>query len=335
MPNTPSLPGELRPGILAQLYYVNTLGGKLPKQADFMDSFFPGLLIEELPSDGKTKEEARFDDQRLIIKAVKYNGRFHIGGERRITQILGRLTGTAKGSQEKERSTAHRMQIRACDDLIADPAYLKYIRDLNTERILKLTDEQQELFVRNLDSYLGSAIEYRTGQSFDERQSELFPIGDEVLEILFTNVGYQWDIGTFESFGNVFTWLLLAALLRDQMPRLNAKYLSTFEPRTPEDADRITKEDLEEGELFYSGDDIDNRFSGVEWYCDRCGEHLNGQPGFDDHAKYWICQKCGYKNPINMDAIYNCEKEYQNGSAPVNREEFFRALKERTEELNQ
>lgn len=53
---------------------------------------------------------------------------------------------------------------------------------------------------------------------------------------------------------------------------------------------------------FYDGDDLDKRFPGVDWYCDRCGEYLNDQPGFDDHLHTWKCTRCGYENRIEMDS---------------------------------
>lgn len=329
----PHLTGDLRLGTLAELYYVHTLGEKLPKQADLIDRFFPGLLMEEIPSDGKSKKEPVFDDQSLRIRAVKYHGRFYIGGEKRCTQILGRLTGTAKGSQEKERSTARRIQVHAADMLVERPDYMRYIRDLGRSRLLDMNPAQLNIFVDALADYINALEQRRDSQSAEEKQAELFPIEDEVFEILITNVFYQWNIRTIDGLANVFTWLLLGSFLRGQVRRIHVKYLSTFEPRIPDDPARITKEDLAEGESFYEGDDLDRRFPGIEWYCDRCGEHLNEQPGFDDRQSFWICKKCGCKNPLNMDNIYNCEMEYQNGSAPVDREDFFRALKERRQEL--
>lgn len=47
----------------------------------------------------------------------------------------------------------------------------------------------------------------------------------------------------------------------------------------------------------------DERFPDVDWYCDRCGEHLNYQSGFDDHKYTWKCTYCGYKNSISKDNI--------------------------------
>lgn len=54
-----------------------------------------------------------------------------------------------------------------------------------------------------------------------------------------------------------------------------------------------------------------DRFPYVEWYCDRCGSHLNDQIGFDDHHYIWKCKECGYKNSISHDDIFESEDEFQ------------------------
>lgn len=328
------LPGDLRLGVIGNLYYETVLHQKMPKQLDLLDSFFPHLFIEEIPSSGEEKRDAEFDDQNFLIRAVKYHGHYYVGGSKRVTQILGRLIGTAKGSQEKERNTAARLQAWAADLFVASPKLMQSIRDVNLKKILDMSEDEIDRLIDALSNYLEAIIDHRQNQSFDEQHSGLFPIGDEVLDILLTNVSYQWSIGTYESLGNVFTWLLLGALLRNHLPRIASVYLSTFEPRIPEDDARITHEDIEKNGSYYDGDDLDRRFPGIEWYCDRCGEHLNDQPGFDDHQHYWTCTKCGYKNRLSIDDIYNCEMEYQNGSAPVDKEDFCRALKERADQLH-
>lgn len=45
------------------------------------------------------------------------------------------------------------------------------------------------------------------------------------------------------------------------------------------------------------------RFTGIEWFCDRCNACLNYQHGFDDHHYVWKCTECGYKNSISSDNI--------------------------------
>lgn len=53
------------------------------------------------------------------------------------------------------------------------------------------------------------------------------------------------------------------------------------------------------------------RFPDVDWYCDRCGEHLNGQAGFDDHRYTWSCEGCGHKNSISRANIYESHEDFK------------------------
>ncbi len=85
---------------------------------------------------------------------------------------------------------------------------------------------------------------------------------------------------------------------------------------------------------YYEGDDLDRRFPGIDWYCDRCEDYLNDQPGFDDHLPVWKCTRCGYKNCIDIDNINHSEQDYRDGLPPLDPEKFYRALKERTDELD-
>lgn len=57
----------------------------------------------------------------------------------------------------------------------------------------------------------------------------------------------------------------------------------------------------------------DERFPDVDWYCDRCGEHLNNQSGFDDHKYTWKCEACGHKNSISSDNIYESHEDFRGG----------------------
>ncbi len=45
------------------------------------------------------------------------------------------------------------------------------------------------------------------------------------------------------------------------------------------------------------------RFPGIDWWCDRCGSHLNEQRGFSDRKYIWKCKECGYKNSISRTNI--------------------------------
>ena len=48
---------------------------------------------------------------------------------------------------------------------------------------------------------------------------------------------------------------------------------------------------------------MEERFPGIDWYCDKCHAYLNSQPGFNDHRYIWQCSECGYKNSISLANI--------------------------------
>ena len=48
---------------------------------------------------------------------------------------------------------------------------------------------------------------------------------------------------------------------------------------------------------------MEERFPGIDWYCDRCHAYLNGQYGFNDRKYIWKCTECGYKNSISLANI--------------------------------
>lgn len=60
------------------------------------------------------------------------------------------------------------------------------------------------------------------------------------------------------------------------------------------------------------------RFPDVDWFCDRCNEHLNSQEGFDDNKYTWKCQDCGHKNSISRDNIFSSSEDYFGGADPIN-----------------
>ena len=57
---------------------------------------------------------------------------------------------------------------------------------------------------------------------------------------------------------------------------------------------------------------MNERFPGIEWFCDRCGACLSDQEGFDDHKYVWKCSACGHKNSISSDSIYESEENFRN-----------------------
>ncbi|ODA73264.1 hypothetical protein APS67_002527 [Streptomyces sp. AVP053U2] len=55
---------------------------------------------------------------------------------------------------------------------------------------------------------------------------------------------------------------------------------------------------------------MSGRFPEVDWFCDRCHEHLNNQSGFDDNKYTWKCTDCGHKNSISKDNIYESHEKF-------------------------
>lgn len=119
---------DLRFGSIVAIYY-NLKDEKIPKQMDLLDTWFPGLIILEMESDGKTKVPAEYVDREYMIHAVRYNGKLYSGESKRVSQILGRLIGTASGNQEKERKSAELIQ-KACRRAV----YQGYGTDSKAER---------------------------------------------------------------------------------------------------------------------------------------------------------------------------------------------------------
>ena len=57
---------------------------------------------------------------------------------------------------------------------------------------------------------------------------------------------------------------------------------------------------------------MNDRFPGIDWYCDRCNSYLNNQTGFDDSKYIWPCIECGHKNSISSNNIYESEDDFRN-----------------------
>lgn len=318
---------DLRIGNIAQIYYDTVLNQSTPKQLRLLDAFFPDLLVREVPSDRHTKIPAEFNDLDGYIYAVRCGKGFYTGSSTRVIQILGRLIGTARGSVEKERRTAGMIQTRIAGDLANDVQRVTDLRDLWAVRFASLDEAQMDLFVGQFTAYLNAMYKDRMEMSPADRENELFPIRDEVFHDLWYNIAAEWTAGYMDGYANAFTWLILGALLRDEIYRVIYVYDPQFVPRRehPIHADH---------DYFYEGDDLDRRFPGIEWYCDRCGAYLNDQEGFDDRLHSWKCRVCGYRNPIEIEEIYDSEEDYLNGT-PTDRDMFFRALRERTKELEE
>ena len=131
-------------------------------------------------------------------------------------------------------------------------------------------------------------------------------------------------------------------MLRNETGRLVRLFDSSFIPirrqksETNEIGDKLFY--LLKTEFYkstYDGDDLNNRFPGIEWYCDYCGAHLNEQEGFNDHLHVWKCICCDHKNRIEFEEIYDNEEDRQNGIHRKGKTDFERAISEcKTKNLN-
>ena len=329
--NKPTIPNELRLGCIASLYYEDVKGVQVPKQIEVLDTFFKGFIVEEIPSDGQTKQNAVYDDLDGHIKAVRYQGSFHTGQSKRVTQIIGRLIGTAKKGIEKERKTASIIQERIAGELANDINLVNKVRLSVISLFDSFTDPEWDRFYMTFADYINAVVAHRDAISDRDKELELFPMNDEIFSDLMNCVIDEWNVNDLETKVNSITWLLLGALLRNRISRLTYVYDGDFNLRRAQPASIREDNDFE---YYYEGDDLDKRFPGIEWYCDRCGEHLNEQEGFDDHHHVWKCTNCGYKNAIEIRNIYDPEDSEVNAGRPTVPDKFFKALKERTDELD-
>lgn len=54
-------------------------------------------------------------------------------------------------------------------------------------------------------------------------------------------------------------------------------------------------------------------YSWINWYCDKCGDHLNKQRGFVDYMGTWRCRKCGAINGTTWQDIIDIDDEKDDG----------------------
>lgn len=178
---------DFRFGKIAQLYY-EIANQKVPCQMDLLDEWFPGLMILTNSSDGNTKTPAEYQELSYVIHAVKYHGRLYSGGSTRVSQILGRLIGTASGNREKERKTAELMQKHAADCFATDMELTPSLQENAEKRMEKLSDAMRDLQIfRGLcNAYLwlltGSLLRNETGRVLRMYDSSFIAIRRQMSE---------------------------------------------------------------------------------------------------------------------------------------------------------
>ena len=325
---------ELRFGSVGGMLFT-AMGIRGAKQLDLLDLIFPGLFVEEIPAEEGIRE-AEFDDVNRVIRACRVHDSLYVGSGRRVSQILGRLAGTAKGNIEKERKTAELLQKKAAEIICTDDEYAYMLKEHIRSLLYGLEDEEQEAFVILCEALLNELC----GREAEECDPDiLFPLDPEVFEGIVYHAVKQFRRDSGEGMVNCWLWLLLGSLLRNESGRILRLYDSSFVKvnRVPgEDNTFAGHMDFllhpEEYESVYYGDELDRKYPGIEFYCDRCGEHLNEQEGFDDHQSPWKCTACGFENEISEHVIYNSQEDRRMGNSPVDGEDIMRAIRRRREE---
>lgn len=334
---------DFRFGNMAQLYY-ELAGTKLPKQLDLIDAWFPGLIIAEDDSDGESKTEAFYVDQEYMIHAVRYHGRLYAGSSTRVSQICGRLIGTASGNKEKERKASELIQKHVAECFIRDMTLTPRLQE-NTARLLgRLTQEQQSALCQQLTDLVYALARQRAETDDYDRKTELFSMDDETFDGTIYNCAYQLNLGAFRNLCNAYLWLLAGSLLRSEIGRVIRLYDSAFIAvrrqisETGELKDKLDNLFHHEEYCYtFDGDEEDfkNRFPNIEWYCDGCGAHLNEQEGFDDHLPEWKCRACGHGNRLDLTECYDNDEDWKNHIRPLDRDRFEDALRRRKLELGE
>ena len=320
---------ELRYGYTAELY-SNVRGRKKPAALDLLEEWFPGLIIVEEDNEGQSRISAEYDDEEDTVHAVRVNGRLYTGDSSRIAQITGRLIGTASSNKEKERRSAERIQKRLAAEIAEDAETVPYLLDNVYAHLLELDDEQ-------IQQFYGEVFTYALGLvTVEEKENSLFPMDEEVYSRIVYNAVYQLNTGTGGGLANAWLWLLCGGLLRNEAGRITRIYDSAWTPLFREEGITRSLYDKvdcllhpEDYEPYYWGDDLEKQYPGIQWYCDRCGAHLDEQEGFDDHHPVWKCTVCGTENRIDLSRIFENEQDYRSGASPVNEEKYRKAIEER------
>ena len=330
---------DLRLGHVTDPYY-SLIGEKAPKQLDLLNEWFPGFIVLEREEQGKIEPE--YIDRTFTICAHRYNGSLYAGGSSgRVSQILGRLIGTAKSNQEKERKSAELIQKNVANIIVTDPDATDILQCAVAWHIAQLNEEQLNEFHQKLFAVVWDSSVDRYEKEEYDRMNEPFPMDDEVWDSVMYNAGYQLHLYTADGIVNAYLWLLLGGLLRNEVGRVVRMYHSGFSAVNKQQSETggiLDKLNFlffpEEYHSTYSGDDLEKRFPGVSWQCDNCGDILDAQDGFDDHIPLWQCRKCGYLNKIDFDHISNNTEDRINdiNYTEEDIEDFNRAVEDRKKE---
>ena len=332
---------ELRYGYVCELYY-RYLHMTMPTQLDLLYAWFGHLAAEIEETDGSTKKAPYFDENAMIIHAVKYHDHLYTGGDTIISQLCGRLIGTAKGNREKQRRNAVLFQKKISRVLGEEYEEIESLQQRVWEKLCELGEEEFTEFTAQLLDFIVQCAIARSEMSPLETDGEPFPMDDEIFDTVIYNAAYQYLRYNAEGLVNSYLWLLIGSLLRNEAGRLTRRFDSSFIEvnRMPgQERTLLARLDYllfpEDYEYTYSGDDTESRFPDIHWKCDECGALLNDQEGFDDHLDVWQCRKCGALNPINAEAAFECEEDAANNIRHMEEDKLQDAIRRRKEELIQ
>lgn len=326
-------------GKVAEIYY-SFVNVKTPKQLDQINDWLPGVLI--FPRVNSEHKEPEYIDSEHIIDADYDNDCFYSGGtSNRVTQIIGRLVGTARSNQEKGRKDAELIRKHIANLLITDFRYIEKLQNNTEEMLDKIPEDRIQDFHYEVFNYMCDLVDSRNAMSEEERVDESFPFDDYIFEDLIYNVAYQLHLFSYEGLINAFLWLLLGGFLRNQVGSLLKMYHSGFIAINRQLSELGTISDKinylfnhEEYYSTYDGDDVDSRYPDTTWRCDKCGAILNQQEGFDENLSEWKCKDCGTINKIDLSVIYENEEDYLN-NRPVDPKDFKRAVETKEKEIKE
>ena len=327
-------------GRVVNLYYsFNDL--KAPSQIGQINEWLPGLLIVERKE--TDKREPEYKDLEYKIYANKDDKGFYGGGSStRVTQILGRLIGTAKSNQEKGRKDAELIRKHLANILVTDFDIIERLQANTANMIDKIDEDRLEDFHHLLFDYMWDLIDSRNNMSPEERNDEPFPFDDYIYDDLIYNVAYQLHLYSYDGLVNAYLWLLLGGFLRNQVGSLLKMYHSGFTAINRQLSEFGSLEEKvyylynkDEYYSVYNGDDTENKYPGTTWICDNpnCKSILNMQEGFDEGLDEWKCTDCGLVNKIDHSVIYENEEDYLNNK-PIKADDYERAITARKNEIN-
>lgn len=331
---------DFRFGTVIRMFY-DVSHEKFPKQLDLLNEWLPGMLVFEREGH---KRDAEYIDEHFMIFASRVNGSLYAGNDPRVTQITGRIIGTAKGNAEKERRAAEMIQKHLAEMFVKIPESLRLVKQTVAMKLDTLTNRQLTELGGNLMDYCMGLAFTRDTMGELEKYEEAFPMDDEVYGDIVYNAAYQLALDDFENLVNGYTWLIIGSLLRNRAGRVTRMFQSGFVPVNIKrsEYDMLTDQVgflfmSEDYEPVFDGDeeDLELRFPDVNWICDGCGDALNQQKGFTDEIGVWMCRKCGYLNAIDYENIFENKEDRLNDVHRFSEKQFNNAIQFRKRELDE